>query len=432
MLNWVSRAVLISMIVLMLLAPAAAQDDFEPSEALLAQLDRIEAFTEEQRGLTMTTPIDRRFPNRDELLMFLQAQVSEPDAAESLQKSVQFYAAFDFMDPNTDLTTLYLNLMRDQVAGYYDNDTKEMNTITLNGQRPQDRIELLEQSIYVHEYTHALQDANFDLSRLLPDDTAAPDFNVDALQAHLSLVEGDATLMLQRFVMYVTEQNPMAAVNILFSSAALPGGGQVPADTPPILAAELISPYLDGLNFVLALYDEGGWDAVNAAYDNLPASTEQILHPDKYLAGELPVDVELRTSADVLGEGWELYYDRPLGEFYLRQYLGTQLGGGTVDEAATGWGGDRFHLFYNADENQRAWVMRLVWDTPQDSEEAMAAFEAFGAARYGVERGQNGCWSNETDSMCLLLEADGSIMISLAPLFGQAQLLIVNQTAMAQ
>lgn len=432
MLNWLSRAVLVTMIALIMLAPAAAQDDFEPSEALLAQLDRIEAFTEEERALTMTTPIDRRFPNRDELLTFLQAQISEPDAAESLQKSVQFYAAFDFMDPNIDLTTLYLNLMRDQVAGYYDNETKEMNTITLNGERPQDRIELLEQSIYVHEYTHALQDANFDLSRLLPDDTSAPDFNVDALQAHLSLVEGDATLMLQRFVMYITEQNPMAAVNILFSSAALPGGGQVPADTPPILSAELISPYLDGLNFVLALYDEGGWDAVNAAYDNLPASTEQILHPEKYLAGEMPVEVELRTSADILGEGWELYYNRPFGEFYLRQYLGTQVGGVTVDEAATGWGGDRFQLFYNAADNQRAWVMRLVWDTPQDSEEAMAAFEAFGAARYGEERGQNGCWSNDTDAMCLLLEADGAIMVSLAPLFGQAQLLIVNQTAMAQ
>ncbi len=430
--RWIPRAMLAALLVLLLSVPLTAQDDFQPSDALLAQLGRIEAFTEEQRSLTLISPIERRFPSRDEVAVFLEAQVTEPDAVQELINAVQFYAAFDWMPADIDLPAVYLRLLQDQVAGYYDNETKHMNTITLNGAQPGDRIELLEQAIYVHEFTHALQDSNFDLSRILPEDTSAPDFNGDALQAHISLIEGDAMLMMQRFIMYITEQNPLVAVNILAASASLPGGGQIPAGTPKILEAELISPYLDGLNFVTTLYARGGWDAVNAAYDNLPASTEHILHPQKYLDGEMPIEVTLRDSTDVLGEGWTLYFHRPFGEFNLRQYLATQLSGADVNEAATGWGGDRYQLFYNAELDQRAWVMRLAWDSPQDSEEAMSAFEAFGTARYDTERGMNSCWSNDTDAMCLLLESDGSIMMSYAPTFAQAQLLIVNQTAMAQ
>jgi len=432
MFRWMSRVALPVLMLVLLSVPLTAQEDFVPSDALTAQLDRIEAYTAQERGLSLASPIERRFPSREEASAFLEAQVTEPEAAQALRDAVQFYAAFDLMPAETDLPAVYLRLLQDQVAGYYDNETKHMNTITLNGQRPADRIELLEQVIYVHEFTHALQDSNFDLSSIIPEDTSAPDFNGDALQAHLSLIEGDATLVMQRFILYVTEQNPLAAANILLASAQLPGGGQLPAGTPKILESELISPYLDGLNFVLALYAEGGWDAVNAAYVNLPASTEQILHPQKYLDGEMPLEVTLRDSTDILGEGWTLYYHRPLGEFTLRQYLATQLDSATVNEASSGWGGDRYQLFYNAELDQRAWVMRLAWDSPQDSEEAMSAFEAFGTARYGAERGTNGCWSNDTDAMCLLFEPDGSIMMSYAPTFAQAQLLIVNQTAMAQ
>lgn len=430
--RWIPRALMATLLLTLVIVPLTAQDDFQPSDALLAQLGRIEAFTEEQRGLTLISPIERLFPSREEASVFLEAQVTDPESAQVMRDAVQFYAAFDFMPADTDLSAVYLRLLQDQVAGYYDNQTKHMNTITLDGQRPTDRIELLEQAIYVHEYTHALQDSNFNLSRIIPEDTSAPDFNTDAFQAHVSLIEGDAMLMMQRFIVYITEQNPLSAVNILAASAQLPGGGQIPAGTPSILEAELISPYLDGLNFVTTLYAQGGWDAVNAAYETLPASTEQILHPQKYLDGDMPMDVALRDSTDILGEGWQQLYYRPLGEFYLREYLATQLNPAEVSEAATGWGGDRYQLFYNAEANQRAWVMRLMWDSPQDSEEAMSAFEAFGTARYDAERGMNSCWSNDIDAMCLLFESDGSIMVSYAPTFAQAQLLIVNQTAMAQ
>ncbi len=60
---------------------------------------------------------------------------------------------------------------------------------------------------------------------------------------------------------------------------------------PAILRRQLEFPYLDGQVFVSTLLGQGGWDSVDEAWDRLPASTEQILHPERY-PSDAPVKVE--------------------------------------------------------------------------------------------------------------------------------------------
>ncbi|PJF24604.1 MAG: hypothetical protein CUN53_16995, partial [Phototrophicales bacterium] len=91
-------------------------------------------------------------------------------------------------------------------------------------------------------------------------------------------------------------------------------------------------------------------------------------------------------------------------EFYLREHLRSALDANVAARAAAGWGGDQFVL-YNCG-GAAAWMLRIVWDTPQDAAEFTAAYEALAESRYGVERVE-GCWRDELTSLCLNVTDDG-------------------------
>ena len=148
--------------------------------------------------------------------------------------------------------------------------------------------------------------------------------------------------------------------------------------TPYVLRQSLAFPYVEGLAFVTTLLSSSGWDAVNAAYGDPPSSTEQVLHPEKYVAGEAPKPVDLPDVATGLGEGWEDVYSDVMGEFFLKTYLETRTSHGTAAYAAAGWGGDGFTLLRGPDDEYTL-VSLLVWDTRQDAREffdAMAASDS--------------------------------------------------------
>ena len=82
-------------------------------------------------------------------------------------------------------------------------------------------------------------------------------------------------------------------------------------DAPFALQRSLEFPYQEGTQFVERLTDA---QLLNS-YVDLPASTEQIIHPEKYLAGEFPIVVKLPDLAGRLGEGWLKFNEDVLGEF---------------------------------------------------------------------------------------------------------------------
>ena len=95
---------------------------------------------------------------------------------------------------------------------------------------------------------------------------------------------------------------------------------------------------MEGLAFAAALRANGGMEEVNAAFDALPTTTEQILHPARYFAGEPAVAVALPDAAALLGPGWEVAEQNVLGEFFLLARLETL---GVPRRAAAGRRGSR-------------------------------------------------------------------------------------------
>lgn len=389
-----------------------AQQALVISPELEAHMEAVEAYTSELRELEEREPLVREFPTRQEVIEYLQTLFDADLPEDIAEREVQFYVAFDLLPPDTDLRDIYLELLGSQVAGFYDPDTKEMNVVLITNDTPGDTLPLMEQIVYSHEYAHALQDQHFGL-RDLGFDTETGLANPDRLLAIQALIEGDATVVMMLYTQAVVAENPFAALQLL-AQGLQAGNLFLPEETPEILAQELLFPYNDGAEFVLALFRDGGWEAVNQAYTDLPQSTEQILHPERYLEGDVPQEVTLESAEAALGEDWTLLLDRTMGEFYLREYLRTQLTGREARDAAEGWGGDRYHIYQNEATGDLAWVLRVAWDTAGDTTEFGDALKDFGDTRFEGGMFDAPCWSDSDDALCFLSDGGSSLIVSAA------------------
>lgn len=327
--------------------------------------DTIEAQVVEMRGLE---PVDvkRETIDTEALKAFNVRTFDEDNPPDYIAANERLYKAFGLLPEDQSLKQLYLDLIDSQVAGFYRPDDKTLYVVSRTGS-----IGGADKITFAHEYDHALQDAAFpvfkDMKELL-DET-------DRALARAAIYEGDATWLMFGWGSTNLTPEEFAAAQ---AAGADPGSMAVLAKTPPILVESLLFPYTAGPAFIVPIHTAGGWPAVDALYDDLPRSTEQVLHPDKFRAGEEPIAVKLpATLAAEMGDGWTEAIQDTFGEFQLGVWLRESgITASDASAAAAGWGGDRLAVLDGPGE---AWavVMRTSWDT---EEEATAFRQAAGDA----------------------------------------------------
>ena len=311
------------------------------------------------RGIFAIKPVERRFIDRDDLEAGLRADLE--DDREEVNDYQKLLIAMGLLSDGDDLFELIVELRSEQVIGYFDTEDKQLYIVGDGSEfGPYD------QMTYAHEFTHALQQDRFDIHSLI--DSA--ESNSDASRAVAALVEGDATLVQTIYVFQHVDQEEQQAI----AQAVRSGPQDVFDSAPYVLQRTTTFPYLVGPAFVFALYSsENDWAPVNRAYELLPISTEQILHPEKYLAGERPVAVELPDVAGALGGGWSVLDEDTLGELLLGIYLETGADQEVAAEAAAGWGGDRYALL-SGPGDATLLASLVVWDTEEDAAEFHQTF----------------------------------------------------------
>lgn len=318
-----------------------------PSQDALAVFGQIE---EEVRGLRDLPAADIGPPEiltRAELAQVLPRLLDPPLDNFTLQ-------ALGLLTADQDIVTLTEQLYTAQVLGFYDFDAKRMVVVTDAGLTPAARI------TYAHEYTHALQDAAFD-SRAMQQ---AAGGQRDGELALLGLQEGDATTAMVLWAIGHLSADELSGI----TETPVPDMTGI----PDWMVRLLEFPYLSGAEFVGQLYASGGWDAVDAAYGDLPESTEQILHPQKYIDGDAPVEVEAIHLASLFGTEES---ETTLGEAWMSIWLeGLGVPQAAADVAADGWGGD--HLTEASDVGGGNWALgwRIAWDAPIESAEFETAY----------------------------------------------------------
>ena len=328
--------------------------------------------------------------------------IEEEFSQEEADTEAEIFALLDFIEPGMDLKELFADLYAGLVVGYYDTDTGEM--FVLNDE---DKPNPAAKYTLAHEIVHALQDQTFDLDAFLPEDEE----NDDMARAKVALVEGDAVLASTEYMRSFLTQSEIIQI---YSSG---GGASDLSEIPRALIEFLTFPYREGAAFVAAVHAGAGWDSVDNAYTSPPLSTEHILHPDKYLAGEQPETVRLPELDETLGDGWETLEEGVLGEFTISLYLKNRLPRVRAANAAEFWGGDAYALIRNDEQDESALVSLSTWDSVEDAQDFFNAvvsyYETPGSGSGKVTISDEGVrrWDSGERSIYVSSEGDEVLLI---------------------
>jgi hypothetical protein len=341
-------------------------------------MDQIQKEVIDIRGLQPKTDIPRALLTPDQLRQNVLDDFLSDYTPEDARQDVITLSILGLLPADFNLLTFYEELYNEQIAGYYDDKTKEMYVVSGSGFNGPEKM------TFAHEFTHILQDQNYDLENGLRLNDEACKNDSERCAATSALIEGDASLTEYFWYFQYSSDGDKSDVQSFYEGFQSP----VYDSAPEYMKSDFMFPYSEGQEFVQVLHDQGGWQAVNNAFTNPPVSTEQIMHPDRYPA-DTPVTVELPDLTSALGGDWEQVESDVVGEWYTYLILAkgyvpeNRLDDNDAYIAAEGWGGDAYQVYYNSITNQSVLIIKTAWDTSQDAKEFYDAFNTYGKTRWG-------------------------------------------------
>lgn len=394
--------------------PGSTQDVPQPTgeetlpPEILSQMDEIQQQVTQIRGKAIKNPLQRDLMSPEDLQDKVINEFFKDYSAEDGVQDSKLLSVLGLIEPDFDLRQFYLDLYSEQVAGYYDSETKEMYVISGSEFGGTERM------TYAHEFNHVLQDQYYDLENGLKLNEENCETDTEYCAATTALIEGDSVLTEQYwFLQHSTRQDQQDVIKFQNSYSS-----PVYDSAPEYMKEDFLFPYINGLEFVTGLHDAGGWEAVDAAFLNPPVSTEQILHPEKY-PDDQPVVVNIPDLSSILDEGWEELDRNVMGEWYSYLILARgrsaqfTMNDGDSKTATSGWGGDTY-VFYapqNSEDYLFAW--RSNWETGQDMDEFFNQSREYGLARWGIPVFKSSTavkWESETDGVIIMRRSGNDVL----------------------
>ena len=338
----------------------------EPVGQLAAELQSLVGVTEQVRGLAFLADPVITVLTAEELAARVREDLEEEIDPDDIVIDQAFFQLIGILGPEIDLAQAITDLYSEQVAGFYDTDTKEL---VVGGDT---ELTPLTKTIVVHELIHALTDQHFGLSTL---GDLVDEERYHEAAAFQSLAEGDATY----FQIVYLQSLPLSA-QVAAATESLDYDTTVLDSLPAWFGEDLAFPYDYGFVFVESLIADGGIAAVDQAYGRMPTTVEQVMHPEVYRTLQPSREVELPGNAIL--PGYQIYEEGEFGEWNLRLFL---LDGADPPDAviaSAGWGGDDYRILW--DGTEVAFAYEFEGDTPRDAEELAEHLETSVRARMAV------------------------------------------------
>ena len=403
----------------------AAVKGVDPNQRIIATTAEVLKETSKLRELPVLRPVRSGAQSRREIERMLVSKLNQQISPQEIHAIEQSLKKFGFVQRDFAYRPFIISLLTEQVAGYYDPAARRFHLadwIDLEAQKP----------VMAHELTHALQDQHFNLRRF----ENWPRGDSDAQLAAHSLIEGDATLTMTHYLL----NHPLLAAEFMRSFSSGSMSFEKFDKAPRSIRETLLFPYLQGIEWATKVHERGGWRALSKAYSQLPKSTEQILHAEKYFSREPPKTVRLPTFTNLLNgtkqtvtagrrrktnnprsairnlksAGWRQIETDVNGEwgYYLAldEFLKSPA---ESKRAAAGWGGDKYALYEHSVTGELFLVQVALWDTVQDAEEFFDAYVKRTALRYSEVTQTLEDKNTDTETTRRWQTREGGILIEL-------------------
>ncbi len=344
------------------------------------------------RMLKVKEPVKLKVLSGPELVNVVKKKVSTDIPKEQIKGEGHAYAALGLIPQGYAYEDETYAMLEEELAGLYVPEDKTMYVAKgISG----DELE----TTLAHELVHALQDQHFGIGEKMKfrpgegDMTAAVhamaegDATSAMFDARIMSEVGEEALKFKNATTLIPDKDPEELLDLELKNKKKPSKI---ASAPRFLAVGLLAPYADGMRFVHGMRRRGGplgWRAVDQAWARPPATTEQLLHLDKYDANEPAIEVPVATSA-ALGPSFKKTYDEIFGEQEGRIAFAEWMDVKTSKKAAGGWGGDRVTLFEDGDKHAVSW--RIVFDNADEASEAFGHLALGWSRTYGVPSLQQG------------------------------------------
>lgn len=323
--------------------------------------------------------------DKSQVREFLEETIRTELPPDKMEMEQLAYRAIGMLPDDYDYGKNLVRFLVSELGGYYD---PKRGRFVMAAWLPAST----QETVAVHELTHALQDQHYNLREFLD----ATSDNGDRSLAYSALIEGDATAVMldnERHLRHMPElaKEDNIEASILLQVLGMNIGGSA-GEVPASLKAMLIFPYTSGLRFAHAILRQKGYVGLDSVYKAPPQSTREILHPEEYLAGsfkaEIPTPAEVSALHGTKSNLAPVEYSDVVGEFGISSLLSNSVAqADSRAKAAVGWKGDRL-VVYRGGERVRIvrWLTR--WESDQDAREFQEAYAAFVEDRYKIQPGE--------------------------------------------
>ena len=390
-----------------LLACAAWARQQPAPDSLFEEIDEIVAELSRISGLKPLRRIEYDRIPKDQVKGFLEQRVKETVKPQEIRTEETVLKKFGFAPADFDLEKTTIELLSEQAAAFYDFKKKKLFLIDSGS-------DLVQHSALVHELAHALADQHFHLEKFI--ERASK--NDDSSLARLAVMEGQATWLMSEYLTQRTGQSLKDSPVLvkLMSRASEAASGQYPVfDRAPLYLREtLLFPYTQGMLFQHAVVEKLGTSGFSEVFRRPPATTQQILHPEKYFAGAKPPQPPLPELES--RRAYRNFSDGEVGELdhaiLLRQYAGEKQSA----EISPAWKGGYYRLLENKSDKRLVLAYASEWDSP---EAAGAFFRLYRKVLRGkwktfaADSESENSLAGRGDDGCFLLRREGARVTSL-------------------
>jgi hypothetical protein len=316
-------------------------------------------------GMQLHHPVPCAFITKEKINEFLKKRVHDNERPEDIRAEEMVLKKFGFVPPDFNLADSTIDLLTEQAAAFYDYNQKKLFITETTSAESQDMV-------LAHELAHALADQSFHLARYIRQGRKSD----DGASARLAVMEGQATWLMSEYLARRAgrslRDSPEAVA--LMSTESETGGGQYPVfeGAPLYLRQTLVFPYTKGMLFQNALLQHDGQDAFAEVFRRAPISTQQILHPDKYIAKVTPTSPELPQPH--LPSRYKGLIGGSLGELehsiLIEQFAGKEA----ARDVAPHWLGCNFELREDRKAKRAVLLYAVEWDTEENAQRYFAVY----------------------------------------------------------